>query len=43
MRHAGAGKSTWATGHVDRNPDKRYLVLGTNAVMESMRVSIVNK
>ncbi|KAK9850961.1 hypothetical protein WJX84_005651 [Apatococcus fuscideae] len=36
----GAGKSIWAKGHVDRNPDKRYLVLGTNAVMEAMRSAL---
>lgn len=40
MDGTGAGKTSWARGHVDRNPDKRYLVLGTNAVMESMRVSM---
>ena len=38
---AGTGKTTWAQGHLARNPDKRYMLLGTNAVMEQMRVCLV--
>jgi heterogeneous nuclear ribonucleoprotein U-like protein 1 len=30
----GAGKSTWARQHAARHPDRRYVVLGTEALVE---------
>ncbi|KAM3911994.1 heterogeneous nuclear ribonucleoprotein U-like protein 1 [Leptodactylus fuscus] len=34
----GAGKTTWAMKHSAGNPGKKYNILGTNAIMEKMRV-----
>ncbi|KAG8448808.1 hypothetical protein GDO86_015762 [Hymenochirus boettgeri] len=34
----GAGKTTWAAKHAAANPSKKYNILGTNAIMEKMRV-----
>ncbi|XP_053330157.1 heterogeneous nuclear ribonucleoprotein U-like protein 1 [Spea bombifrons] len=34
----GAGKTTWAAKHAAANPAKKYNILGTNAIMEKMRV-----
>ncbi|KAM8952272.1 heterogeneous nuclear ribonucleoprotein U-like protein 1 [Pelodytes ibericus] len=34
----GAGKTTWAMKHAAANPAKKYNILGTNAIMEKMRV-----
>ncbi|OCT68046.1 heterogeneous nuclear ribonucleoprotein U-like protein 1 [Xenopus laevis] len=34
----GAGKTTWAVKHAAENPEKKYNILGTNAIMEKMRV-----
>lgn len=36
----GAGKSTWAQKHCKENPDKRFNVLGTNDIIDKMRVRI---
>ncbi|XP_078097793.1 heterogeneous nuclear ribonucleoprotein U-like protein 1 isoform X2 [Mustelus asterias] len=33
-----AGKTTWAITHAARNPWKKYNILGTNAIMEKMKV-----
>ena len=33
-----SGKTTWAEKHCRQNPDKRYTVLGTNLIMEKMKV-----
>lgn len=33
-----AGKTTWANKHVEANPEKRYNVIGTNALIEKMKV-----
>ena len=33
-----AGKTTWAAKRVQENPDKRYYVIGTNALIERMKV-----
>uniref|UniRef100_A0A8C3USM5 Heterogeneous nuclear ribonucleoprotein U like 1 n=1 Tax=Catharus ustulatus TaxID=91951 RepID=A0A8C3USM5_CATUS len=33
-----AGKTTWAVKHAAANPDKKYNILGTNAIMDKMRV-----
>lgn len=32
------GKTTWATKHAQMNPEKKYNILGTNAIMEKMKV-----
>ena len=32
------GKTTWAQQHVRDNPGKRYTVLGTNQIMDKMKV-----
>ena len=34
-----AGKTTWAIKHAASNPSKKYNILGTNAIMDKMRVS----
>lgn len=34
-----AGKTTWAIKHAAANPGKKYNILGTNAIMDKMRVS----
>ncbi|KAE8585719.1 hypothetical protein XENTR_v10021425 [Xenopus tropicalis] len=34
----GAGKTTWAVKHAAAHPEKKYVILGTNAIMEKMRV-----
>lgn len=33
------GKTTWAIKHAEENPDKKYNILGTNAIMDKMKVS----
>ncbi|KAG7333015.1 hypothetical protein KOW79_003150 [Hemibagrus wyckioides] len=32
------GKTTWAAKHAEMNPEKKYNILGTNAIMEKMKV-----
>ncbi|KAJ3591237.1 hypothetical protein NHX12_009183 [Muraenolepis orangiensis] len=32
------GKTTWATKHAQAHPDKKYNILGTNAIMDKMKV-----
>ncbi|KAM9734246.1 LOW QUALITY PROTEIN: heterogeneous nuclear ribonucleoprotein U-like protein 1 [Menidia menidia] len=32
------GKTTWAIKHAESNPDKKYNILGTNAIMDKMKV-----
>ena len=34
----GSGKTTWVTDHVEKNPEKRYNVIGTSALIERMKV-----
>lgn len=34
----GAGKTTWAAKYVQENPEKKFNILGTNAIMEKMKV-----
>ncbi|MBN3310510.1 HNRL1 protein, partial [Amia calva] len=33
-----AGKTTWAMKHAEENPEKKFNILGTNAIMEKMKV-----
>ena len=33
-----SGKTSWAEKHCRQNPEQRYTVLGTNLVMEKMKV-----
>lgn len=35
------GKTTWASKHAESNPDKKYNILGTNAIMDKMKVGFV--
>lgn len=35
------GKTTWAAKHAESNPDKKYNILGTNAIMDKMKVGSV--
>lgn len=32
------GKTTWAAKHAKENPEKKYNILGTNAIMDKMKV-----
>lgn len=32
------GKTTWAIKHAEANPKKKYNILGTNAIMDKMKV-----
>uniref|UniRef100_A0A2I4CKU7 Heterogeneous nuclear ribonucleoprotein U-like protein 1 n=1 Tax=Austrofundulus limnaeus TaxID=52670 RepID=A0A2I4CKU7_AUSLI len=32
------GKTTWALKHAEANPEKKYNILGTNAIMDKMKV-----
>lgn len=34
------GKTTWADKHAEMNPEKKFNILGTNAIMEKMKVSV---
>lgn len=36
----GSGKTTWAIKHSKKNPEKKFNILGTNAIMEKMKVRI---
>lgn len=36
-----AGKTTWAIKHAASNPSKKYNILGTNAIMDKMRVRML--
>lgn len=35
----GAGKTYWAEKHAGANKEKRYFVLGTNNIIDKMKVS----
>ena len=35
-----SGKTTWAEKHSRQNPEKRYTILGTNLIMEKMKVCL---
>ncbi|KAL1124634.1 hypothetical protein AAG570_001258 [Ranatra chinensis] len=34
----GCGKTTWAMNHCKENPDKHYNIIGTNALIDKMKV-----
>ena len=34
----GSGKTTWVNDQVEKNPEKRYNVIGTSALIERMKV-----
>lgn len=34
------GKTTWAIKHAESNPEKKYNILGTNAIMDKMKVGL---
>lgn len=34
----GSGKTTWAAKHAQENPDKKFNVLGTNTIIDKMKV-----
>jgi len=35
-----SGKTTWVKKYIAENPDKNYNVLGTNVVLDKMKVSL---
>ena len=37
----GSGKTTWVNKQVSDNQDKKYNVLGTNSILEKMKVLYV--
>lgn len=37
----GAGKTFWADKHSKANPEKKFNVLGTNNIIEKMKVGIL--
>ncbi|KAL7834528.1 hypothetical protein SRHO_G00287750 [Serrasalmus rhombeus] len=34
----GSGKTTWSSKYSEQHPEKKYTILGTNAIMEKMKV-----
>jgi hypothetical protein len=38
---AGCGKTAWAARHIEENPAKRYVLLSTDSVLQSMRVRVI--
>lgn len=34
------GKTTWAVQYAQTNPEKKYNILGTNAIMDKMKVCL---
>lgn len=34
------GKTTWAVQYAQSNPEKKYNILGTNAIMDKMKVGL---
>jgi heterogeneous nuclear ribonucleoprotein U-like protein 1 len=36
-----SGKTTWAEKHCNDNPEKRFTILGTNLIMDKMKVKII--
>ena len=34
----GSGKTTWVEKHVAEHPEKQYVVIGTSALIEKMKV-----
>ena len=36
----GCGKTYWATKHAQGNPEKKYTVLGTNNIIDKMKVCL---
>lgn len=34
------GKTTWALKYAQSNPEKKYNILGTNAIMDKMKVGL---
>ena len=38
-----SGKTTWAEKHCRQNPEKRYTILGTNLIIDKMKVRIPNR
>lgn len=39
----GSGKTTWATKYAAEHKDKMYNILGTNALIDKMKVSYKSK
>lgn len=39
----GSGKTSWVNKHVEENPDKRYYVIGTSALINKMKVCWIGR
>ena len=35
---SGAGKTFWANNHCKNNPEKKFVILGTNSLIDKMKV-----
>ena len=35
----GAGKTTWVEKYCKEHPEKKYYILGTNLIMDKMKVT----
>ena len=39
----GAGKTTWGISHQKNNPEKRFNIIGTDTLIDKMKVKLILK
>ncbi len=39
---SGSGKTTWAKKYCKENPKKHFVIMGTNQLMEEMKVEVLS-